>query len=1115
MPETIDYKVNIDASSVADQLQQLKGQLDQAMASYTFSATTPDPTPQAYAFPTAQFTQQMGVASQAGTEMSRDISTSMTMAQEAATSFTDTARLGYQKFTRDVQNTMLMTPAGVGTIPFSPDEKWMPSFRGMSQSRAAFEAITGYGHENGMSISPGRYRERARNAFSDNLVDWTVGAAEATGTALSLGGLVAGGLGYTGAAAAMGTLGIPLMLAEGFMATAGYDIRPAMQARSYIRDTSWRTLMGETKGAALDKMALDVVTAGRTNATLGYNVSNTDAMQMVQGFTEVGGFDNVRTADEYSKRVKMVVENSRYLQEVLQASQKEVLGFMKEGITMGLMNDTTTARQFGLTMAGMAYKAGYTPSEFHTFGMQSAEMVRGTGIYMGAGYIGGQGALAITKDMMRSGNLGPETVMQMGGAENTAATVNRLGWNFGLSDPGFTFLLANKAVGPAAAGMGPTDQLAAALGQVNSLGDFLNLKGQQPKMASKMGAPALFGAMANQKLRLFKMIQDAEGVDLNEDTYATVNAFQNGTDRATSDLEFAYFRDAAKGESRIFAETIGAAEKLAADQSRGTMGVAWDLTKNKAAQFFGTRSWAQATMDVGNSFDRGLKKISDLFSTVEYRDWGRIDIKAKPVKDYLLRDKNEYKNPRVQKEAQDMWEEGFSNTIGRITAAYLDPKSDPGLTGAGVKGGTDKNPYLWLRNNTGSWGTIEGTAETLLDEIKANVVTIAPNERAADYLLTHNKPEDISRMTTALMAGNKGYTRAEAGERVTTAVKLAQVVAQDKTVQASKFKAASDITKLSIPEIDKLWAQGFEETRARVYGSGTPLDPVTGFIQGLLGIDTGRGDPEYAKMHAYIDKRKETFGAVGGMGAIYDDLAGGFGAATKKLGVELGKNEDPFQRLMHTEMTPELKAAMKQDLVSGRGMTVDAAEELVTFATAFRGELKKSSKAEASTQGRILKQVFGNAATRSKMQEDINANLPEMTALSELGTEWGMTEAYGLLMDRDKLNKKLGTNYTQDQVDVVLGRMNSAIAAEVSTDPRNKIATAQANMLKNYESVREQTADILAGMGADLTQVSSAQMMQAQGDLTNNYLNKIALAMGTTAKGSPAMRTTSEEAPAL
>jgi hypothetical protein len=1089
MPETIDYKVNIDASSVADQLQQLKGQLDQAMASYTFSATTPDPTPQAYAFPTAQFTQQMNVVSQAGTEMSRDISTSMALAQDAAMSLTDTARLGYQKFTRDVQNTMLMTPAGVGTIPFSPDEKWMPSFRGMSQSRAAFEAITGYGHENGMSISPGRYRERARNAFSDNLVDWTVGAAEATGTALTLGGLVAGGLSYTAAAGtglgyataatAMGAAGVPLMLAEGFMATAGYDIRPAMQARSYIRDTSWRTLMGETKGAALDKMALDVVTAGRTNATLGYGVSNTDAMQMVQGFTEVGGFDNVRTADEYSKRVKMVVENSRYLQEVLQASQKEVLGFMKEGITMGLMNDTTTARQFGLTMAGMAYKAGYTPSEFHTFGMQSAEMVRGTGVLMGAGYIGGQGALAITKDMMRSGNLGPEAIAQMGGVENTAASMNRLGWNFGLSDPGFTFLLANKALGPTAAGTSPTNQLAAALGQVNSLSDYMNLKGEQPMMASKMGAPALYGGLVNQKLRVFDMLQKAEGIELNENTWAVLNEEQFSTGRAQSNLEFSYLRDSKEGKSRIIGDTIGAAEKLAAEQSRGTIGVAWDLTKNNAARFLGTRSWAQGTMDMGNAVDQTLKKFTDYFSTHEYRDRGYTNINDKVVASYLLRPLNTYTDPERLQKAQGLWEEGVSNTIDRMETAASDPKA-----------WVTKDLYNWLDKRGGSLGTAAGATKTLLEDIQTSVGASSIMDVPA-YLTAHNTPKDIDRMAKDVVSKH-GITYNEAKEMVTRGIELAPYLSKDTKIQQGKAAeiSASNILKISLPEIDKLWNKGSTEVFNDVYFNKTGAHPeLTEYVRkNIIGIRTHAADSLPDKLMA--------------------DLASGFGKNVGDLvGVTLGKGEDPLKKLMGLDITaPGFKEAFIKDQAALRQIPrAEAEERWDKFIVPYVAQLRKNETAQTATQATLLNQAFSSTDTNDKLLKSLAENTKALSNVTE-GTQESLIEAYGILRDEEKLKKIMGKDYDPAKAKIVLAEFNKAISPIKSTDSSAKMDALQTNMLNNYESVQEQTRAVLSEMGADFTTLTSEQVLRAQGDLTNNYLNKIALAVGTTS-GYAAMRT--------
>src|SRR5271157_733599 len=104
--DTLNYRVNVDTSSLASQLQQIKNQVDSAMASYTFNATLPDPYPRAYAFPAQQFNDQMvqfGVGASQG----------LGIAQQSADQFMMSSRLGFQKFAYDVQNSMLATPVGM------------------------------------------------------------------------------------------------------------------------------------------------------------------------------------------------------------------------------------------------------------------------------------------------------------------------------------------------------------------------------------------------------------------------------------------------------------------------------------------------------------------------------------------------------------------------------------------------------------------------------------------------------------------------------------------------------------------------------------------------------------------------------------------------------------------------------------------------------------------------------------------------------------------------------------------------------------------------------------------------------------------------------------------
>jgi hypothetical protein len=616
--ETINYKVNVDTSSLADQLQQIKNQVDQAMATYTFSATLPDPTPRAYAFPSQGFTAQIaGIGAEAGglaLDTGQNVAGGMTGAMQQARSFIDTARLGFQKFTNDVQNVMLTTSAGLDSVmprpQFSPGTEYRPNFSQMGPFRSGFESLTGWGYNPNMSMTPGRYREYALNNMSDQVVELGKGALEMGAMATGVGGAVAGALGATGLAAAGLTLAVPAAAAylgsEAFLATGGYDVRPALQARAFVRDASWRFLSGRFNDQAASEIGMQVATAARSENLVGMRMTQGEAMGIVQQAIDTGGFDTVRTADEFKQRAKTYIESTKYVMQQLGTTMNEAVGFMKDWMNQGLVTDTQSARTFSTGQAAMAYRAGYTPNELHAFGMQSAEMVRGTGIMMGAGYLSGQMALSGVKAGMTAGAFTPEMINQMGGAENAAATINRMGFAFGMSTPGLTYFAARDLMGEGAGAMDPRSAIGAATTRIRTLQDYMNFRGGQARMSSQVGSEVLFGTQVGQYMNMFKMT----GQELNEDSWRTFMEAQ-GVGGSEADLMFGRIREAQLnvGATRM-RDAMGEATRRANQGRPDVFSVALDKVDQVAAEVFRTREIGQAATDAANWISRTGRDIS-------------------------------------------------------------------------------------------------------------------------------------------------------------------------------------------------------------------------------------------------------------------------------------------------------------------------------------------------------------------------------------------------------------------------------------------------------------------------------------------------------------------------
>jgi len=613
--ETINYKVNVDTSSLADQLQQIKNQVDQAMATYTFSATRPDPVPLAYAFPSEQLTSQIAAtssnAASAALDTGRDLGHAVEALDAHTTTFVDSARLGFQKFTHDVQNTMLMTP--VGAKPqFAQQIPGMapPQFQTMSGARLGFEAVTGFGYDTNSSMTPGRYQRMAREAFSDRSMEMLLGGLDFAAGATTIGGFAASMLGMTGTAATLGTaaalLAPPALLAGAGMATFGYDVNAALRGRAFMRDASPRFLSGPLTAPEYSALGTQIATAARDPELIGKGISQGEAMADIQMLTQMGGYDMVRSAEDLRKRIKTDLKDLTDVQKILGVTKEEAGQILIDTNRMGLR----PTENFAAGIQAQAYQAGYTGAEFNRFGLQAAEMARGTGIMMGSAYLGGQDALADVRNMMRTGAIPLELINQLGGQENAAATINRMGSNFGLSPTGLTYFAARDLLGPKAASMDPLQTITAATQRIQSIPDFLSFRGAQARMTGQVGPEALFNAETAMFLNEFKMLQQATpNLKLTEDTWAGFMQ-QKGEADPIARLRFSMIGAAAGGAGAKRAGGEDAERARLLDENRpGQIQLLTDIAKNTLAKAFQTEAVAEGATEVANWFDRTIRTV--------------------------------------------------------------------------------------------------------------------------------------------------------------------------------------------------------------------------------------------------------------------------------------------------------------------------------------------------------------------------------------------------------------------------------------------------------------------------------------------------------------------------
>ena len=324
---------------------------------------------------------------------------------------------------------------------------------------------------------------------------------------------------------------------------------------------------------------------------------------------DTGGFEFARTAEEYASKLKTKVESVRKVMHLLHQSETDAIQTMNSWDRMGI-SSTTSTLDTALTLSSMAYAAGYTPTAFNQFAAQSVEMIRGTGVSMQAMYLGSTQALSGLKQMARSGAISQEEINQLGGFENAAATINRQGVQWGLSDSGLTHFAAQAYYGKNFNRFGdPLYKYAGAVGQLTDVGRYYEALGALPEEVSKETPSDLYAMQASNFMHEFMSYgPGAIGVKLNKNTYAGYMQKKYNQDWATSMLQFRSLSSLAAGGGTGYKEQASAMNTAIYEEKN-----VWDIVVDEAgralSKAFGTEAIAAGFADLGLGIDNFIGDI--------------------------------------------------------------------------------------------------------------------------------------------------------------------------------------------------------------------------------------------------------------------------------------------------------------------------------------------------------------------------------------------------------------------------------------------------------------------------------------------------------------------------
>ncbi|MHA2093030.1 MAG: hypothetical protein ACW98F_00105 [Candidatus Hodarchaeales archaeon] len=509
MPEELQYKITFDTSEVPQKLQEVKTQMDMLLAQNAFFQGGPDPYPFSQFFSPQDATPGLmqrisGFAQDAASGVPLGFQQAQGTygdIRQAFNQVSEAARLGYSKFTGDVELQGLMSKA----VEYSVKDisKTRNDVLQEIQQQGWFESIwknvTSAGYDPTMPMTRREYEDLNRGRAGRTFMNPSWGEALGVGAAFALGSPLIGGLG----AAALGTK----LAMHPFLG----DLRHRQATEDFVSRTSWRFLSGQFTQPETRDIARFVEEIPDRPGMKALEYERPEIDMLLREFTQAGGYDYARTAEEYKRVTERLFEDHRTVMHLLHKTSKEAVGIMGQ-----------LTRDFGVTdfsnfiaqMTATANVAGLTGEEMTMFSTRAAEMVRGSGYSLRRATEGAANMLADVTEMARRGIYTPEQIRQAGGVENLALQNMRSAYNYAASPWGMVteaaFMSAQLGGAPDAAAqliqMGPTGRLASAANLLQTPQDFMNFFGRRQQIADQLGPEFLAFDEVLQNLRQASMI---------------------------------------------------------------------------------------------------------------------------------------------------------------------------------------------------------------------------------------------------------------------------------------------------------------------------------------------------------------------------------------------------------------------------------------------------------------------------------------------------------------------------------------------------------------------------------------------------------------------------------
>tara|TARA_Y100000592_G_scaffold57883_1_gene90596 strand:- start:1982 stop:5554 length:3573 start_codon:yes stop_codon:yes gene_type:complete len=584
MPEeTLKYRVELDASDLSSQLEQLRGQIDAAVGAQADLAT-------AGSLPSASNLLQMGGIAPAGdfaagpgagmsamsgsfaplgadaggfTQQTNQFMQSLGQTLDQAAERT---RLGFSKFNEDFRRIGLLQSPDYPEFgsSFAPpiDEQ---SVRGRGFFRSIGGAM-GFGYDPMSTMSPGAYMRASEQTAMDGAGGFLMDnkfaiAGSAIGLAFGPGGAAVGGL-----------IGTGVDMAEDLILA---DVRQVNQMSLGLR------AMGSEQGLGISRTQSENMARAMLDETRSLRgIMEGRTLEEMQGnlavFAEAGGFSQTGSAQEFETKVQQVLENTRQVAHSLGVFQDEAVRIMAELESKGIAGPGQMPGLAG-QMGVLGGLSGMSAVDMIGFGVQSSEMFTGTGIRADDAFNIAIQSRVSAANLSYGDDFQREAVRQAGGANAAGMTIMEQSVRHMMSGQGM-LQVANILGGGEIVEGNINQQLAGGINYLQSdPSNFFRMLAVQGDVVGQMGP------MAQQTQFMSSMISQAEALGVGTDTASLTGFISQTQGMSIADARLMVENAAAGPEATMAANIMGSLNAVQQTQDEQTYGLAGTLRMGGAA----------------------------------------------------------------------------------------------------------------------------------------------------------------------------------------------------------------------------------------------------------------------------------------------------------------------------------------------------------------------------------------------------------------------------------------------------------------------------------------------------------------------------------------------------